>query len=77
MTPFNIGILSIDSIQKWNTVADPESSEGGPRNLKYKLPHLAAIFYMTTSYRPGADLSKTLVTPILRVFPILKKVLEL
>ena len=35
-------------------VADPETSErGGPRNIKYKPPRIAAIFFLTYFYRPG------------------------
>ena len=33
-------------------VADPETSErGGARNMKYKPPHAAAIYFMTIFYR--------------------------
>ena len=35
------------------TVADPETSEGGPRNMTYKPPHAAAIFFWPIFYRPG------------------------
>ena len=36
------------------TVADPETSEGGgPRNMKYKAPRTAAIFFWPIFYRPG------------------------
>ena len=28
-----------------SAVADPGTSERGPRNMKYKLPHTAAIFF--------------------------------
>ena len=33
--------------------ADPETSEGGPRNMKYKPPCAAAIFFWPIFYRPG------------------------
>ena len=29
------------------SVADPEISEEGPRNMKYRPPRLEAIFFMT------------------------------
>ena len=34
------------------SVADPESSEGGPRNMEYKPSRSVAIFFMTVFYRP-------------------------
>ena len=44
MSLYNLSIIA---------VADPVSSEGGARNMKYKLPRSVAIFFMTIFYRPG------------------------
>ena len=39
---------------KYDTVADPETSEGGgSRNMQYKPPRVAAIFFWPIFYRPG------------------------
>ena len=37
------------------SVAETETLERGPRNMKYKPLRLAAIFFMTIFYRPGGD----------------------
>ena len=34
-------------------VADPETLEGGARNMKYKPPHMVTIFFWPIFYRPG------------------------
>ena len=46
-------------------VADPDISERRrPRNMKYKLPHLAAIYSMTIFYRPGGMVLDPLLGPV-------------
>ena len=40
-------IVQISVVCWVRSVADPETSEGGgARNMKYKLPHVAAIFFL-------------------------------
>ena len=50
-----------------NPVADPETPEGGgPRNMKYKPPCAAAIFFWPIFYRPGGGAMAPLAPPWIR-----------